>query len=79
MQGCDVELVGLLLAAGAEVDAQADGLFFYERASTYFGGPPVGLAAKLGNTRLADESQQLRSREEQRAAELAQQRAAELA
>ena len=44
----DLELVRKLVDAGADVDAHADGLFFYERVNTYFGGRPVGLAAHLG-------------------------------
>merc|ERR1712185_454940 len=40
----DAVLVRRLVEAGADVDAHADGLFFYERASTYFGGRAVGLA-----------------------------------
>ena len=50
----DHEMANQLLDAGADVDAQADGLFFYERVSTYFGGPPVGLAAKLGDLPLVE-------------------------
>ena len=50
----DELMVRTLVEAGADVDAHADGLFFYERASTYFGGRAVGLAAHLGELRILD-------------------------
>jgi hypothetical protein len=50
----DMRMVELLIRAGANVDAHADGLFFYERMSVYCGGRPVGLAAMLGNQDMLD-------------------------
>ena len=50
----DELMVRTLVEAGADVDAHADGLFFYERASTHFGGRAVGLAAHLGELRILD-------------------------
>lgn len=50
----DLEMAMRLLDAGADIDAQADGLFFYERLSTYFGGPPVGVAAQTGDVELME-------------------------
>ena len=43
----DLWMVKLLVEAGAEIDAHADGIFFFERVSMYFGGRAVGLAANL--------------------------------
>lgn len=34
----DFEMTRLLIEAGADPDAHADGLFFYERLNSYFGG-----------------------------------------
>ena len=50
----DLELVRKLVDAGADIDAHADGLFFYERVNTYFGGRPVGLAAHLGELEILE-------------------------
>ena len=50
----DADMVRQLVEAGADPDAHADGLFFYERINTYFGGRPVGLAAHLGEIEILE-------------------------